>query len=486
MKIPTNVPVFIQDIKKDETNRYSTAKLRVFYVGETADKRLFTKDFSDKLLTTLPSTPVVGFYSEDKDDFIGHNKVQYVYGHVPENATIEYENDTEGKMWAITDVILYTERNDNISEVAKKIVGKQHSLEMNPNTLTYKVHRGPHGEFRNLEFTSGEFIGLSVLGDNENPAFTGSGFFSLEENPDLAVSFNNFLNFLNNNGGNIEVFNFEEFCKQTSETMFKSMQQFQQDIYEVMSRQGIYGLLVENTEDYAVIDTWDEDTEQWGYYKYNIVKDGDSIAKLDRVEKVYIHYVTKDELDALEQKDTVFAADIVNNSEQSEPEQIEQSVAESVELEQSVVESVESQCAEETTEEIAKSEGETDAAQTIQEEDVQPESKTDSCSAALIDSERAELEQYRLQAKQRAINEYKETLGEEIINSFVTAINDYSLEELESKLALAFAKAYKEGKVKVAQDEQLTQPTIQTFSIITSEDNYDESNPTDVVKKYNR
>ena len=73
-KIPSNVPVFIQDLESQENGRYSTAKLKVFYQGETADHRLFTKKFSDRVIETLPSTPVVGFYSEEGDDFIGHKK----------------------------------------------------------------------------------------------------------------------------------------------------------------------------------------------------------------------------------------------------------------------------------------------------------------------------------------------------------------------------------------------------------------------------
>ena len=87
-RIPSNVPVFIKDIEQqdDGMKTYTKAKLKVFYVGETEDHRLFTREFSDKILETLPSTPVVGFFSEEDDDFIGHNSVQYVYGHVPETA----------------------------------------------------------------------------------------------------------------------------------------------------------------------------------------------------------------------------------------------------------------------------------------------------------------------------------------------------------------------------------------------------------------
>lgn len=85
MTIPSSVPVFIQNLE-NQNGKYSTAKLGVFYVGETPDHRLFTESFSKEVVKTLPLTPVVGYYSEDDEDFIGHNKTQYVYGLVPETA----------------------------------------------------------------------------------------------------------------------------------------------------------------------------------------------------------------------------------------------------------------------------------------------------------------------------------------------------------------------------------------------------------------
>lgn len=94
-KIPTNVPVFIQNLES-QNGKYSKAKLKVFYVGETPDHRLFTEDFAQEVIKTLPLTPVVGYYSEDDGDFIGHNNVQYVYGLVPETATFDFEVDELG------------------------------------------------------------------------------------------------------------------------------------------------------------------------------------------------------------------------------------------------------------------------------------------------------------------------------------------------------------------------------------------------------
>lgn len=137
----------------------------------------------------------------------------------------------------ITDVVLYTERQDNIGEVARKIVGKQHSLEINPNTLKYRINRDINGQFRNLQFLSGEFVGLSVLGNNEKPAFGGSHFFTNNEDFQSTVescrqNFDRFLTFLNENGGEIEImeFSLNHFLTKVAEAAELTMQEFQRKI----------------------------------------------------------------------------------------------------------------------------------------------------------------------------------------------------------------------------------------------------------------
>ena len=178
MEINFSIPVDLFDYRESENSLYSYAKLKIFYIGMTSDKRLFTKSFSDQLLKSLPYVPVVGFYDEAEDDFKGHNpEIQNIYGIVPEDTEIEYIKE-DGKEYAVCDVILYTGRTDKTGKIAQKIVGKQHSLELNPNDTTYKITRDEKGALKNIEFKTGSLLGLSVLGDTERPAFAGSGFFN--------------------------------------------------------------------------------------------------------------------------------------------------------------------------------------------------------------------------------------------------------------------------------------------------------------------
>lgn len=131
---------------------------------------------------SLPYTPVVGFYDEEQKDFVGHATEQQIYGMVDPCAEItDYVDPDDGNKWCVCDVVLYTERPDKVGDIAQKIVGHKQSLEIDPKTVKYTINYDSRKHFKNIEFTAGSFIGLSVLGDSEKPAFTGSEFFSLNE-----------------------------------------------------------------------------------------------------------------------------------------------------------------------------------------------------------------------------------------------------------------------------------------------------------------
>lgn len=177
-----SLPATMSDFVTDENDtRFSRGKLNIFYKGETADKRLFSDEFSKALLPTAAYAPVVGYYDREKGDFIGHAAEQAIYGIVDPKCEPEFKVMDDGNTWAVCDVVLYTERPGEVGEIAKKIVGHSQSLELNPSTVKYKINYDEKKHFKNMEFTEGEIIGVSVLGDDQRPAFTGSGFFSTSD-----------------------------------------------------------------------------------------------------------------------------------------------------------------------------------------------------------------------------------------------------------------------------------------------------------------
>lgn len=126
--------------------------------------------------------------------------------------------------------VLYTDRPDKVGTIAQKIIGHKQSLEINPATVEYKINYDERKHFKNLEFTAGTFIGLSVLGNDEKPAFTGSEFFSQQDfatkfkdrieslikycQDSAAINSNSTSSLSDKQGGNkVSTMNFLEFIK---------------------------------------------------------------------------------------------------------------------------------------------------------------------------------------------------------------------------------------------------------------------------------
>jgi muconolactone delta-isomerase len=97
MKVNLHWIAELSNFAAEKDEKFTRAKLKVFYKGETADHRLFSNEFSDKLRKTLPYTPVVGYYDAKKDDFVAHSTQQQIYGIVDPNSTFEYVKDDDGK-----------------------------------------------------------------------------------------------------------------------------------------------------------------------------------------------------------------------------------------------------------------------------------------------------------------------------------------------------------------------------------------------------
>lgn len=181
-KVNLNWPVVMSDftaVNDDTPNEvFSRGKLKVFYKGETADHRYFSDAFAEKLLKSLPYTPIVSYYDEEAKDFRGHSSEQAIYGIVDPCRQPRFEKDDDGKEWCVCDVVIYTERAGKIGEIAKQIVGHKQSLER--TDAKYVINYDAHRHFKNIEFTDGKFVGVSVLGNDQEPAFTGSQFFTAE------------------------------------------------------------------------------------------------------------------------------------------------------------------------------------------------------------------------------------------------------------------------------------------------------------------
>ena len=468
MKISLSVPATIYDFGETENltnNKYVThAKLKVFSVGATGDKRVFTKQFSDQLLQTLPSTPVVAYYDEDEDDFKGHHIIQYVFGYVPENATISYVDEVlngNKVTFAVTDVLLFTGRQDNIGAIASKIIGHDHSLELDPKTAKYEIVRSG-GKIESVTFKEGSFIGLSVLGTNEKPAFVGSAFFT--EGSELDLFVNSFKEFKEE----VELYKSrgEKMDNETNLPNPKSYQEFKKSsltekinsVIKALENQGYYGYFIDAIDESYVFRVYMEDSAE--FYRIKQV-DG----AITYMEVVYPRYLTEAEINNIEAPNFTESTneeitEAVENTEVEEQiEEVIEQVTEATEAATEEPVAKETETFEEVTETVEETveenldthivveaqvlEGLEDDRETTKQEEGQGAQAA--YVAALNDAERQELNEYRKKVKFELIDSYEE-VDEQTRAEFKVKHLEFSIDQLDKELAYALVKSQRQNK----------------------------------------
>lgn len=158
----------------------SRGRVRIFYKGLNRNGTYITDEFAQKLVGTLPYTPVKGIYSDT--DFTDHGEERSegrIYGVVPEDPNFAWEDftDEDGvtRTYACCDILLYTA----LYEEASEIFGKGESMELYLRSIEgdWQVKEGK----KCFVFSDGCFLGLQALGDNVEPCFEGAAFYDFNQ-----------------------------------------------------------------------------------------------------------------------------------------------------------------------------------------------------------------------------------------------------------------------------------------------------------------
>jgi hypothetical protein len=248
----------------------------------------------------LPDTPVVAFYSDVKKDFLGHNRVQYVFGHIPNNAKIEF-NTEDNKEWLISQVLLYTDRPDQIGEISKKIVGHPQSLELDPKTVSYEIVTQDGKQ--KVHFSKGRICGLSVLGMDQKPAFAGAAFFSLQsENGELKEKFENFFSRLEEEYRGQQTMKSEKFKSllQATELSYTDRERLVHDAFCLQLGENTLAIIEEMYDDYVIFDTYDMKNDKAAFQKAQYTLDKDNVVTFTSCVEVFKIFVTAEEQKKLE------------------------------------------------------------------------------------------------------------------------------------------------------------------------------------------
>lgn len=152
-------------------------KVAVFTKYANRNGSYITDAVAEQLIAsaTRGNTPVVGFFDPETQSWASHTGPTLAngYGYVEEFLGWEPLTDTDGvtRDYAIFSVVLFTE----YFAEAQKIIGQHQSMELDPNSIT-----GDWGEISGeyyYIYKTAKMLGFCIIGEHE-PCFSVSSFFS--------------------------------------------------------------------------------------------------------------------------------------------------------------------------------------------------------------------------------------------------------------------------------------------------------------------
>lgn len=180
-KIPVyfDVQVMNSPITAISSTEPNTGRLKVAVFTKYANRNgsYITDAVAEQLITsaTRGNTPVVGFFDPETQSWASHTGPTLAngYGYVEDFLGWETLTDTDGvaRDYAIFSVVLFSEY---FSE-AQKIAGQHQSMELDPDSIT-----GDWGEIQGeyyYIYKTAKMLGFCIIGEHE-PCFSVSSFFS--------------------------------------------------------------------------------------------------------------------------------------------------------------------------------------------------------------------------------------------------------------------------------------------------------------------
>lgn len=183
----------------------SKCEIKVLYVGQNRNGSFISKEVASSMAQTLPGCPIVGYYSESKEDFRDHGDQMIIdgdgikfrcqttpYGFVAPDARIWFKDfedtdefgNTVVRTYLMTEGYLWTEQFNEAQKVINE--GRPQSMELDTKTL--KGYWSTDNN-RGIDFfiiNDAIFSKLCILGEDVEPCFEGASVTS----PDVSSRFN--------------------------------------------------------------------------------------------------------------------------------------------------------------------------------------------------------------------------------------------------------------------------------------------------------
>ena len=427
-------PVTIYGNLKELNPVLSKARCRIFYKYENRNGTYITDEFAQKLISSLPYTPVKGIYDNFDEDYTDHGlkrDLGRIYGIVPENPNFSWEKhldeDEIEREYACCDVYIFTA----LYEEASQIVGKSQSMELYQPSIKgdWAIINGK----KLFKFEDGCFLGLQILGDDVEPCFEGAAFFTFYNDLKKAIKkLERYSLDSNIKGGKSEMtkLNFKLSDSQKHDAIWVLLN----DKYTEEGHWEVSYTILDIYDDYALVYSYEAGSYERVYYTKN--DETDSV-ELGARKKCYVIDITEEEKTALE------ALRAFNGGTY---EKIDENIQE--------INTIKQQNSEFST----KIEELNNTVSTLTtERDTSVENYNNAqAQISTLTNELETLKDYKnsveTQEKEQVIASYSELLNNEILDSYKSKISEYSsATELDKELAYELKKTNLEVFTKTPQ-----------------------------------
>ena len=424
-------PVTVYGNLTKYSNTISKARCRIFYKYENRNGTYISDEFADKLLSSIPYTPVKGIYDGFDEDYTDHGTKRdegRIYGIVPENPNLTWEKhlDEDGveREYACVDVLIFTA----LYQEAEEIVNKAQSMEIYEPSIkgSWKVINGR----RMFEYTDGCFLGLQVLGDDVEPCFEGAAFFSLytslkeilDEIKEYSLKIPE-----NNIGGQSKMpeINFKLSDNQKHDALWALLN----NEYNEEGNWSINYAICDIYDEYALVYNYSEASYERVYYVKN---DETDTVEITEQKKVFVIDVTEEEMNALN------TVRMLNGGTYENANVTFEKVGELEEANSNFEQKIEELNSNISTLETEKEQF------TAQLEEANTQLAEVNAQVASLTEEVEGLNSYKTNIenneKQAVIDSYAELLNEEVLAEYEAKIAEYTVTDLDKELAYELKK----------------------------------------------
>lgn len=381
----------LQDIILSGESNLSRIKVRAFTKYGNRNGSYITDEVANQLIqsATEGDTPVIGFFDPSTKTWASHTgpTLASAYGYVESFLGWEPFTDTDGVQREYA--VFSVVLFTKYYDEAKNILGQNHSMELDSNSI-----EGQWTEINGQEYyvyTKAKILGFCIIGSHE-PCFSVSAFFAKKDENELSSLMNEFKLLVeeakNNFAGGDQPMNTEE------------LEVSQEEVIEEISEQE-----VTNNEPAPEFEVENQEEE-----------------------------ITTEETVVEETTSNEQVEETTDNNDNQLFEQLQNSYNEL----QASFEAMQGEINElRNFQETANTELEQ-----LRNENQQLH--------ATIETYESQLSEQETEKKNNLINKYEKLLDEEEINNVREHINDFSYDEIESKLAISFANH------QIASEQEVT------------------------------